>query len=68
MNPVIIVEPPRADPAVVAALGGLGVATVHEARAALRRGELSLDRYGLRPVLGQLGVRYLRAEPAQDQR
>ena len=31
MNPVVIVDPPRADPAVVAELGGLGVATVHEA-------------------------------------
>jgi 4-hydroxy-4-methyl-2-oxoglutarate aldolase len=31
MKPVVIVDPPRADPAVVAELGVLGVATVHEA-------------------------------------
>ncbi len=31
MKPVIVVDPPRADPAVVAELGELGVATVHEA-------------------------------------
>lgn len=31
MKPVIVVDPPRADPAVVAELGQLGVATVHEA-------------------------------------
>ncbi len=31
MKPVIVVDPPRADPAVVTELGQLGVATVHEA-------------------------------------
>lgn len=31
MKPVIVVDPPRADPAVVRELGELGVATVHEA-------------------------------------
>ena len=31
MKPVIVVDPPRADPAVVGELGELGVATVHEA-------------------------------------
>ena len=31
MKPVIVVDPPRADAAVVAELGRLGVATVHEA-------------------------------------
>ncbi len=31
MKPVVIVDPPRADPAVVDELGRLGVATVHEA-------------------------------------
>lgn len=31
MKPVVIVDPPRADPAVVAELGELGIATVHEA-------------------------------------
>jgi 4-hydroxy-4-methyl-2-oxoglutarate aldolase len=31
MKPVIVVDPPRTDPAVVAELGELGVATVHEA-------------------------------------
>ena len=36
--------------------------------AAMRRGELTLDRYGLRPVLAQLGVRYMRAEPPEDPR
>ena len=52
----------------VAADGQLRVQREDEARAALRRGELSLDRYGLRPVLEQLGVRYVRAEPAEDPR
>jgi 4-hydroxy-4-methyl-2-oxoglutarate aldolase len=31
MRPVVLVDPPRADPGVAAALGELGVATVHEA-------------------------------------
>jgi 4-hydroxy-4-methyl-2-oxoglutarate aldolase len=45
MKPVVIVDPPRADPAVVAELGILGVATVHEA--AGRTGLLGAQ---LRPV------------------
>ena len=45
MNPVIIVDPPRADPAVVAGLGELGVATVHEAA-----GKSGLLGTGLRPA------------------
>jgi hypothetical protein len=28
--------------------------------------ELGLDRYGLRPVLERLGVRYVRAEPGEE--
>lgn len=45
MKPVIVVSPPRADAAVVAELGGLGVATVHEAA-----GKTGLLGTGLRPV------------------
>jgi hypothetical protein len=62
MNPVVIVDPPRTDPAVAAEPGEPGVATVHEA--AGKSGLPGLDRYGLRPVLERLGVRYVRAEPA----
>jgi 4-hydroxy-4-methyl-2-oxoglutarate aldolase len=36
------------------------------ARAAFRRGELGLDRYGLRDVLARLGVRYVTYESYQD--
>jgi 4-hydroxy-4-methyl-2-oxoglutarate aldolase len=45
MKPVVITDPPRADPAVVAELGELGVATVHEAA-----GKSGLLGAVLRPV------------------
>ena len=45
MKPVVIVDPPRADPAAVAELGTLGVATVHEAA-----GRTGLLGAHLRPV------------------
>jgi 4-hydroxy-4-methyl-2-oxoglutarate aldolase len=45
VKPVVVVDPPRADPAAVAELGELGVATVHEA--AGRTGLLGTQ---LRPV------------------
>ena len=45
MNPLVVVDPPRTDPALVAELGELGVATVHEAA-----GKSGLLGSGLRPV------------------
>ena len=45
MKPVVIVDPPRADPAVVDELGELGVATVHEAA-----GKTGLLGTALRPA------------------
>lgn len=45
MKPVVVTGPPRADAAVVAELGELGVATVHEAG-----GKAGLLGTGLRPV------------------
>ena len=47
MKPVVIVDPPRAGAAVVAELGELGVATVHEAA-----GKTGLLGTALRPGLG----------------
>ena len=52
---------PRALAAQVAADGRARVQREDEARQAFARGELGLDRYGLRPVLDRLGVRYVRA-------
>jgi 4-hydroxy-4-methyl-2-oxoglutarate aldolase len=53
----------------VAAEGRRRVQGEAEARAAFAAGELGLDRYGLRPVLERLGVRFLPAgsgtEPAE---
>ena len=37
-------------------------------RAAFQQGELGLDRYGLRPKLEQLGVRYVRHEEHEQER
>ena len=58
-----VVSVPRQDAAAVAAAGRLRAQREDEARAAFARGELSLDRYGLRPELERLGVSYVRAEP-----
>ena len=58
-----VVAVPRRDVAAVAAAGRLRAQREDEARAAFARGELSLDRYGLRPELERLGVTYVRAEP-----
>jgi 4-hydroxy-4-methyl-2-oxoglutarate aldolase len=44
------------------------VAREDAARTALRRGELGLDRYGLRAVLSQLGVEYVGYDSAQEPR
>lgn len=57
---------PRALAAQVAAAGRRREETEAGARAAFARGELGLDRYGLRPVLDRLGVSYLPAEPGED--
>ena len=58
-----VVAVPRRDAAAVAAAGRLRAQREDEARAAFARGELSLDRYGLRPELERLGVSYVRADP-----
>lgn len=58
-----VVAIPRQDAAAVAAAGRLRAEREDEARAAFARGELSLDRYGLRPELERLGVAYVRANP-----
>ncbi|HTT55253.1 MAG TPA: 4-carboxy-4-hydroxy-2-oxoadipate aldolase/oxaloacetate decarboxylase [Streptosporangiaceae bacterium] len=58
---------PRARAADVAAAGRRRVQREDESRAAFARGELGLDRYGLRPVLDQLGVSYVRAGPGGQQ-
>jgi len=52
---------PRARAAAVAEAGRQRLAREDEARDAFARGELGLDRYGLREVLGRLGVRYVPA-------
>jgi 4-hydroxy-4-methyl-2-oxoglutarate aldolase len=52
---------PRTLAAQVAADGRARVQREDEARTAFSRGELGLDRYGLRPVLDRLGVRYVAA-------
>jgi len=53
---------PRLDAAEVAANGKIRAEREDQARAAFARGELSLDRYGLRPELERLGVVYVRAD------
>jgi 4-hydroxy-4-methyl-2-oxoglutarate aldolase len=57
---------PRDMAAQVAAEGRRRVQREDEARRAFARGELGLDRYGLRPVLDRLGVQYVRAEPGEQ--
>jgi 4-hydroxy-4-methyl-2-oxoglutarate aldolase len=59
---------PRALAAQVAADGRDRVRREDEARAAFACGELGLDRYGLRPVLERLGVRYVPAGPGEGAR
>jgi 4-hydroxy-4-methyl-2-oxoglutarate aldolase len=58
-----VVAIPRADAVAVAASGKRRAEREDEARAAFARGELSLDRYGLRAELERLGVAYVRANP-----
>jgi 4-hydroxy-4-methyl-2-oxoglutarate aldolase len=53
---------PRESAAQVAVAGQGRAEQEDEARLAFARGELSLDRYQLRPVLERLGVTYERAE------
>jgi 4-hydroxy-4-methyl-2-oxoglutarate aldolase len=53
---------PRESAAQVAAAGKSRVEQEDEARLAFGQGELSLDRYQLRPVLERLGVTYEQAE------
>jgi 4-hydroxy-4-methyl-2-oxoglutarate aldolase len=57
---------PRLDAAAVAASGRRRAEREDEARQAFALGELSLDRYGLRPVLERLGVDYVRANPEES--
>jgi 4-hydroxy-4-methyl-2-oxoglutarate aldolase len=54
---------PRLAAAEVAAIGQHRAHREDEARQAFARGELSLDRYGLRAELERLGVTYIRATP-----
>ena len=53
---------PRESAAQIAAAGKSRVEREDAARLSFARGELSLDRYQLRPVLDRLGVTYERAE------
>ncbi len=57
-----VVVIPRLEVAEVAEAGRQRAGRENEARAAFARGELSLDRNGLRPLLEQLGVRYVTLE------
>jgi 4-hydroxy-4-methyl-2-oxoglutarate aldolase len=57
---------PRLRAAEVAAAAQLRADREVEARQAFARGELSLDRLGLRPVLERLGVSYVRAADRQE--
>ncbi len=57
-----VVVIPRLAVAEVAEAGRRRAEREDESRAAFARGELSLDRNGLRPLLDQLGVRYVSAE------
>jgi 4-hydroxy-4-methyl-2-oxoglutarate aldolase len=61
-----VVAVPRLAAAEVAASGKLRAQREDEARQAFARGELSLDRYGLRAELGRLGVSYIRANHDGD--
>ncbi|HET9894045.1 MAG TPA: 4-carboxy-4-hydroxy-2-oxoadipate aldolase/oxaloacetate decarboxylase [Streptosporangiaceae bacterium] len=56
-----VVVVPRLAAGDVARAGRLREEREDQARAAFARGELSLDRYGLRPLLDRLGVRYVPA-------
>jgi 4-hydroxy-4-methyl-2-oxoglutarate aldolase len=57
---------PRLAAAQVAASGKQRAEREAQARAAFARGELSLDRYGLRSELERLGVAYIRADPEES--
>jgi 4-hydroxy-4-methyl-2-oxoglutarate aldolase len=53
---------PRAEVEAVLEAALARVAREEAARAAFQEGELSLDRYGLRSTVEQLGVQYMTAE------
>ena len=61
----VVVVPRIAVPAAVAAARAR-TQKENEARAAFRRGELGLDRYGLRAELSRLGVEYLDYDSYQE--
>jgi 4-hydroxy-4-methyl-2-oxoglutarate aldolase len=74
VNPgdVIVADPdgvavvPRQHAAEIARLGQQRVATEEAARERFRNGELSLDLFGLRRKLEELGVEYITDTPAAD--
>ncbi len=61
-----VVAIPRLNAAEVAVNARERAEREDDARAAFARGELGLDRYGLRPELDRLGVTYVRASPAGE--
>jgi 4-hydroxy-4-methyl-2-oxoglutarate aldolase len=56
-----IVVVPRRDTRAAIEAARARVAKEEEARASFATGELSLDRYGLRSLLADLGVEYVKA-------
>jgi 4-hydroxy-4-methyl-2-oxoglutarate aldolase len=63
-----VVVVPRLRAAEVLESGRQREAREEESRAAFASGELSIDRYDLRPQLERLGVRYVRADPGGTER
>jgi len=58
---------PRADVAATIVAARAREAKEEAARAAFRNGELGLDRYGLRPLLDTLGVRYVSQKELREE-
>lgn len=58
-----IVLVPRRDAAAAIDAATAREAAEEQTRAALAAGELGVDRYGLRTLLAELGVEYLKAPP-----